>query len=416
MSELPLSDIRVLDLTPPASRRLLLAAARRLRRRRGQGRGHRHGRLRALGAAVLRRRLDSSSSAPARRSTWRSTAASARSVSTSSPTSGATRSCAWPASTTSCSRAFAPGSSTSSAAATRRCAEANPGIVYCAITGYGQTGPNTGRAGHDMNYLGLTGLLGLTGERDGPPIQAAGQIADLGGGGADGRLRGDGGAARARALGRGPAGRRLDDRRGALLAGDGRRRSTSATARFPSADGGCSAAASPATCRTSAPTAGSPAVRSSRSSGSAFCDGAGRPDLIEHQFAAPGSDGHAAGRRRLSRAHTRAVARVQRRARRDDRAGARSRRGARLRAGSRARDGGRARAARARAGAPARPSGEALAHARRPDAGRRRRLASTPSEVLAEAGFSERGDRRSCSSSGAAAGPAEEAGAARFMG
>jgi crotonobetainyl-CoA:carnitine CoA-transferase CaiB-like acyl-CoA transferase len=33
-----------------------------------------------------------------------------------------------------------------------------------------------------MNYLGLVGLLGLTGDRDGPPVQAAGQIADLGGG------------------------------------------------------------------------------------------------------------------------------------------------------------------------------------------------------------------------------------------
>jgi alpha-methylacyl-CoA racemase len=63
-----------------------------------------------------------------------------------------------------------------------RMREANPGIVYCAITGYGQSGPNTGRAGHDMNYLGLIGLLGMTGERDGRPIQAAGQIADLGGG------------------------------------------------------------------------------------------------------------------------------------------------------------------------------------------------------------------------------------------
>jgi alpha-methylacyl-CoA racemase len=60
--------------------------------------------------------------------------------------------------------------------------EANRGIVYCAITGYGQTGPNTQRAGHDMNYLGLNGLLGLTGEPDGRPIQSAGQIADLGGG------------------------------------------------------------------------------------------------------------------------------------------------------------------------------------------------------------------------------------------
>jgi crotonobetainyl-CoA:carnitine CoA-transferase CaiB-like acyl-CoA transferase len=58
----------------------------------------------------------------------------------------------------------------------------NPGLVYCAITGYGQDGPYRDRSGHDMNYLGLIGLLGLTGERDGPPVQAAGQIADVGGG------------------------------------------------------------------------------------------------------------------------------------------------------------------------------------------------------------------------------------------
>jgi alpha-methylacyl-CoA racemase len=58
----------------------------------------------------------------------------------------------------------------------------NPGLVYCAITGYGQDGPNRDRSGHDLNYLGLNGLLGLTGEVDGPPVQAGGQIADLGGG------------------------------------------------------------------------------------------------------------------------------------------------------------------------------------------------------------------------------------------
>ena len=58
----------------------------------------------------------------------------------------------------------------------------NPGLVYCSITGYGQDGPYSDRAGHDTNYLALAGLLGLTGERDGPPIQAAGQIADIGGG------------------------------------------------------------------------------------------------------------------------------------------------------------------------------------------------------------------------------------------
>ena len=63
-----------------------------------------------------------------------------------------------------------------------RLREENPGLVYCAITGYGQDGPYRDRAGHDMNYLGLVGMLGLTGEADGPPVQAAGQIADLGGG------------------------------------------------------------------------------------------------------------------------------------------------------------------------------------------------------------------------------------------
>jgi alpha-methylacyl-CoA racemase len=63
-----------------------------------------------------------------------------------------------------------------------RMREENPGIVYCAISGYGQSGPKRDAAGHDMNYLGLIGLLGLTGERGGEPVQAAGQIADLGGG------------------------------------------------------------------------------------------------------------------------------------------------------------------------------------------------------------------------------------------
>jgi alpha-methylacyl-CoA racemase len=58
----------------------------------------------------------------------------------------------------------------------------NPRLVYCSISGYGQDGPYTARSGHDMNYLGLNGLLGLTGEPDGPPVQPAGQIADLGGG------------------------------------------------------------------------------------------------------------------------------------------------------------------------------------------------------------------------------------------
>ena len=63
-----------------------------------------------------------------------------------------------------------------------RMRQENPGLVYCAISGYGQTGPKRDASGHDMNYLGLIGLLGLSGEKDGPPVQSEGQIADLGGG------------------------------------------------------------------------------------------------------------------------------------------------------------------------------------------------------------------------------------------
>ena len=60
--------------------------------------------------------------------------------------------------------------------------EENPGIVYCAISGYGQSGSQSQRAGHDINYLGQNGLLALTGAAGGPPISAATQIADIGGG------------------------------------------------------------------------------------------------------------------------------------------------------------------------------------------------------------------------------------------
>ena len=65
----------------------------------------------------------------------------------------------------------------------------NPGLVYCAITGYGQDGPDRDRPGHDLNYLARGGLLGLTGERDGPPVAAAGPDRRPRRRRADGRLR-----------------------------------------------------------------------------------------------------------------------------------------------------------------------------------------------------------------------------------
>jgi crotonobetainyl-CoA:carnitine CoA-transferase CaiB-like acyl-CoA transferase len=58
----------------------------------------------------------------------------------------------------------------------------NPRIVYCSISGYGQTGPRSGEAGHDINYIGNTGLLALQpGPIDGPVVPPA-LIADIAGG------------------------------------------------------------------------------------------------------------------------------------------------------------------------------------------------------------------------------------------
>jgi crotonobetainyl-CoA:carnitine CoA-transferase CaiB-like acyl-CoA transferase len=58
-----------------------------------------------------------------------------------------------------------------------------PDIIYCSITGYGQTGPYSQRAGHDVNYLSVSGLLDLIGPADGPPTIPGVQIADIAGGG-----------------------------------------------------------------------------------------------------------------------------------------------------------------------------------------------------------------------------------------
>ncbi len=58
-------------------------------------------------------------------------------------------------------------------------AEVNPGLVYASLSGYGQTGPYRLRAGHDLNYIALAGLLGITGAPDGPPVVPGVPVADL---------------------------------------------------------------------------------------------------------------------------------------------------------------------------------------------------------------------------------------------
>jgi crotonobetainyl-CoA:carnitine CoA-transferase CaiB-like acyl-CoA transferase len=61
-------------------------------------------------------------------------------------------------------------------------AEVNPRIVYCSLTGFGQDGPHRERSGHDLNYLALSGVLGLTTDDRGKPVIPGVQVADLAGG------------------------------------------------------------------------------------------------------------------------------------------------------------------------------------------------------------------------------------------
>ena len=58
----------------------------------------------------------------------------------------------------------------------------NPRIIYCSITGYGQTGARALVAAHDLNYVAEAGLLALGADRNGRPIVPSAQVADIGGG------------------------------------------------------------------------------------------------------------------------------------------------------------------------------------------------------------------------------------------
>lgn len=61
--------------------------------------------------------------------------------------------------------------------------EVNPRIVYASITGYGQEGPYRDLVGHDINYLSIGGLLGMTGLSGGPPVIPGTPLADFAAGG-----------------------------------------------------------------------------------------------------------------------------------------------------------------------------------------------------------------------------------------
>jgi alpha-methylacyl-CoA racemase len=166
----------------------------------------------------------------------------------------------------------------------------NPRIVYCAITGYGQTGPNAQRAGHDTNYLALCGLLGLTGAADGPPVQSAGQIADIGGGGL---MAAVGVLAALRERERSGEGQMVD-----VSMTDGALSWLAMVAAQYLCDGqvpgrgagtlnGGIACYLPYECADGWVSCGALEPKFWQ----AFCRGVGREDLVEAQFAPPGSDG-----------------------------------------------------------------------------------------------------------------------------
>jgi crotonobetainyl-CoA:carnitine CoA-transferase CaiB-like acyl-CoA transferase len=77
---------------------------------------------------------------------------------------------------------FRPGKLAALGLAPEALMAANPRLIVCSITGYGQTGSMAAAAGHDLNYLARAGLLGLTGPVDGPPQVPGLQAADVGGG------------------------------------------------------------------------------------------------------------------------------------------------------------------------------------------------------------------------------------------
>jgi len=64
------------------------------------------------------------------------------------------------------------------------CMKRNPRLVYGRMTGWGQEGPLAGSVGHDANYIGLAGVYGAIGEKDGPPVHPLNLVGDMGGGGA----------------------------------------------------------------------------------------------------------------------------------------------------------------------------------------------------------------------------------------
>jgi len=78
---------------------------------------------------------------------------------------------------------FRPGVMERLGAGPDECMQNNPELVYARMTGWGQTGPLSQAAGHDINYISLTGSLAAIGKKDQKPTVPLNMIGDFGGGG-----------------------------------------------------------------------------------------------------------------------------------------------------------------------------------------------------------------------------------------
>lgn len=74
---------------------------------------------------------------------------------------------------------FRPGVADRLGAGYKTLSERNPKLIYCSLTGYGQNGPLAQEAGHDINYLALTGILGAIGPEEGVPTAPLNLMADF---------------------------------------------------------------------------------------------------------------------------------------------------------------------------------------------------------------------------------------------
>jgi formyl-CoA transferase len=77
---------------------------------------------------------------------------------------------------------FRPGTTAKLGVDYPRLREINPRLIYASISGFGQTGPYAGRPGLDLIVQGMSGIMSVTGEPDGPPVKAGIPVSDLGAG------------------------------------------------------------------------------------------------------------------------------------------------------------------------------------------------------------------------------------------